>query len=177
MPDVILRPTTTADLDFVLAAESDPENRRFVLQWPREQHIAAIDSSAFAHRIVEDARSGQSVGYMILMGLNGPHRSIEFRRLIITAKGCGYGRGAVRAIKRLAFEDLAAHRVWLDVKDFNHRARRLYESEGFQAEGLLRECYLGEAGFESVYVMSILQSEYRTAHTNAEKDLRQPPLL
>jgi diamine N-acetyltransferase len=161
--DVILRSTTTSDLDFVLAAESDAENRAFVLTWTRDQHATAIGSPGFAHRIVADASSGQSVGYVILLGLDGLHRAIEFRRLVITAKGCGYGRAAVRAIKRLAFEELGAHRLWLDVKEFNQRARRLYESEGFVVEGLLRECYLGSGGFESVYVMSILESEYRKA--------------
>jgi diamine N-acetyltransferase len=106
--------------------------------------------------------SGEAVGYVILQGLDGIHRAIEFRRLVVTAKGCGYGRAAVRMIKTFAFEGLAAHRLWLDVKEFNHRARRLYESEGFTVEGMLRECYLGENGFESAYVMSILEAEYRT---------------
>ena len=163
---VVLRPTTSDDLHFILAAESDPDNRRFVAQWPREQHAAAISSPAFAHRIVEDTSGKRAVGYAILLGLDGPHRSIEFRRLVVTEKGCGYGRAAVRAIKRMAFEGQAAHRLWLDVKEFNHRARSLYESEGFQVEGLLRECYLGENGFESLYIMSLLESEYRARRSS-----------
>jgi RimJ/RimL family protein N-acetyltransferase len=159
--NVLLRPTTTADLDFVLAAESAAENREFILPWPRDQHLAAINSTASAHRIVEDETSGQPVGYLILLGLGGIHRSIEFRRVVVTAKGCGYGRAAVRMVKTFAFAELAAHRLWLDVKEFNHRARRLYESEGFTVEGLLRECCLGQTGFESLYVMSILESQFR----------------
>jgi diamine N-acetyltransferase len=161
--EVVLRPTTLTDLDFVLAAESAPDNCPFVLQWPREQHLAAINSPGVAHRILEDKVTGQAVGYFILMGLGEPHRSIEFRRLVVTQKGCGYGRAAVRAIKRLAFEELNAYRLWLDVKEFNARARQLYESEGFTTEGLLRECYLGAGGFESVFIMAILESEYRKA--------------
>lgn len=162
MPDVVLRPTTIADLDFVLAAEAAPDNRRFVLQWSREQHVTAIGSPNIAHRILEDPLKRQAVGYVILLGLEEPHRSIEFRRLVVTEKGRGYGRAAVRAIKRFAFEEFGAHRLWLDVKEFNHRAKQLYASEGFTTEGLLRECYVGEGGFESVYVMSMLESEYRS---------------
>jgi len=163
VPDVTLRPTTLADLDFVLAAESAPENRRFVLQWTREEHAAVIRGPECAHRSVEDSATGQAVGYAILLGLGSPHRAVEFRRLVITDKGRGYGRAAVRAVKRLAFEELGAHRLWLDVMEQNQRARRLYESEGFTAEGLLRECYLGQSGYESVYVMSVLESEHRGA--------------
>jgi diamine N-acetyltransferase len=166
---VILRPTTIADLEFVMVAESAEENRPFVLQWPREQHIAAINSFESAHRIIEDAESRAAVGYAILLGLGGVHRSIEFRRLVVTAKGRGYGRAAVNMIKKFAFEEQAAHRLWLDVKEGNQCARRLYESEGFTLEGLLRECFRGESGWESVYVMSILESEYRGAGTQGEQ--------
>src|SRR5688572_1449830 len=101
--NIILRPTTLADLGFVLAAEASEENRRFILQWPREQHAAAIDSPTFAHRIVEDAATREIVGYAILLGLGGSHRSIEFRRIVIAMKGLGYGRAAICAIKEFAF--------------------------------------------------------------------------
>ena len=33
--DLLLRRTREADLDFVLAAENDPENVPYVSQWPR----------------------------------------------------------------------------------------------------------------------------------------------
>jgi diamine N-acetyltransferase len=158
--NVLLRPTTPADLGFVLEAESAAENRPFVLQWSREQHLAALSSPACAHRIVQDALSGEIVGYVILFGLDDTNRRIEFRRVVVTAKGRGYGRAAVNMVKKFAFEELAAHRLWLDVKEFNQRARRLYECEGFTREGMLRECIRGDSGWESAYVMSILESEY-----------------
>lgn len=64
-------------------------------------------------------------------------------------------------IKKLAFEELNAHRLWLDVKDFNERARKLYESENFTTEGIWREAVKAENGRrESIVFMSILRSEY-----------------
>jgi RimJ/RimL family protein N-acetyltransferase len=66
----------------------------------------------------------------------------------------------LRLIKNLAFEQLHAHRLWLDVKDFNYIARRLYEKEGFIVEGILRECIKVGDRFESLVLMSTLQSEY-----------------
>ena len=44
----------------------------------------------------------------------------------------------MRAIKRHAFDSLSAHRLWLDVKEDNARARAVYEKEGFRYEGTLR---------------------------------------
>jgi diamine N-acetyltransferase len=98
-----------------------------------------------------------------LADLQGEHRSIEFMRIVVTEKGQGYGRAAVRAIKRHAFETLSAHRLWLDVKEQNTRARAVYAKEGFRYEGTLRECRQGPDGFESLVVMSVLEHKYRHA--------------
>ncbi len=51
-------------------------------------------------------------------------------------------------------------RLWLDVRYKNQKAQRLYKSEGFVEEGILRECILYHGSYESLIVMSILKSEY-----------------
>jgi RimJ/RimL family protein N-acetyltransferase len=108
--------------------------------------------------------AGRAVGFVLLAGLASPRRSVEFRRLVISEKGAGYGRAAVRAVARLAFGELKAHRLWLDVKAQNRRARRLYESERFMTEGVLRECLArADGGYDSLVVMSLLASEYARA--------------
>ena len=155
-----LRPTTSADLDFVVAAETDPNNRPFIVPWPRERHAASLDDPDLAHQMLVDDSLGP-VGFIILGGLHDAHEVIEFRRIVITWKRRGFGRTAVRLVKRFAFAERRAHRLWLDVKEQNHRARALYESEGFIVEGMLRECFKSEQGFESLVIMSMLASEYR----------------
>ena len=161
--DIELRRTTAYDLPYVLAAEGDEENRRFVVVWPEEKHRAALDDPDIAHLLIASKPHGQPVGFVILAGLQGEHRSIEFMRIVVTEKGKGYGRAAVRAIQRYAFETLSAHRLWLDVKEHNTRARAVYDKEGFRYEGTLRECRKGPDGFESLVVMSVLEHEYRHA--------------
>jgi diamine N-acetyltransferase len=160
MATIRLRPTTDADLDFVVKAESDPDTRPFILPWPRHRHALALADPDIAHRIAED-EAQSSVGFVILGGLTNAHASIEFRRIVVVRKGKGYGRAIVRAVRELAFDELQAHRLWLDVKAHNARARALYKSEGFSEEGLLRECIRGPAGFESLVVMSLLHHELR----------------
>ena len=61
----------------------------------------------------------------------------------------------------MAFRDLGAHRFWLDVKARNLRAQRLYLSEGFVEEGRLRESVRTDEGYDSLVVMSMLESEQR----------------
>ena len=46
------------------------------------------------------------------------------------------------------------------MKEHNDRARALHESEGFVAEGVLRECLKGSRRYESLVVMTMLASEY-----------------
>ena len=160
MSTLKLRPTEESDLDYVLAAESGPDNRAFVGQWTRQQHLVALNQPDTAHLILED-QAGQPVGYVILADLDSPDDSVQFRRIVITAKGQGFGRQALKLIKSLAFGQYGAHRLWLDVKDHNERARHLYETEGFVVEGVLREALKTSDGYESLVLMSVLSHEYR----------------
>jgi RimJ/RimL family protein N-acetyltransferase len=155
--DVSARPSSPDDLAFVLAAERAPDNAPFVLQWPRERHVAAMDDPSCAHWIVE--QGGRAAGYVILMDLFSAHGSVQFRRLVVLEKGRGIGRAAVRLVKAAAFERFGAHRLWLDVMEHNQRAQALYESEGFVREGTLRECVRVGGRFVSLHVMSILNRE------------------
>lgn len=153
-----LRVSRPHDLDYVLEAEQHPENRDFVSQWTKEQHRDAQEDTDTVHLIVE-ADNGVC-GYAIIAGLEDPARSIELKRLVITDKGQGFGREVLHLVKRCAFNRWNAHRLWLDVRSNNDRARHLYESEGFRTEGTLRDSILVGGEFASVTILSILESEY-----------------
>jgi RimJ/RimL family protein N-acetyltransferase len=158
MGAILLRDTTEADLDFVIQAEA--QNQRFVTLQSREEHLAATNSETIAHLIIERKSDATPVGYAIIAGLGEISSTIELRRIVVTASGQGFGREALRMIKELVFEQLDAHRLWLDVKEHNSRARELYESEGFIVEGRLRDCIKNENGYESLLLMSMLKPEY-----------------
>ncbi len=156
-----LRTTSTADLDYVVRAEHSEENRNYIIPWSLERHIGALSNPDLAHLIAE---TDKPVGYVILAGLLDPNQSIEFRRIVITDKGQGYGKLTIEKVKELAFETYHAHRLWLDVMDWNARAQHVYEASGFNREGVLRECVKREDGhYESLVIMSILQHEYQDA--------------
>jgi diamine N-acetyltransferase len=156
---ILLRPTEVDDLQYVVAAEQHDDNRAFVVTWSYDQHRGALFGTDLAHLIVED-EADKPVGFIILAGLESPHQNIEFRRIVITEKGKGYGQEAIQQVQRFAFTRLSAHRLWLDVKESNHRARYIYEKLGFREEGILRECLKNGEQFESLVVMSILSHEY-----------------
>lgn len=157
---VRLRPTMSSDLEFVLSLEQDPANLPFITPWERTQHEAAIRFPDFRHFIVEGGPGLEAVGFVILIGCKSPHQSLELKRMVVRSKGEGYGRAALRMAKKVAFDDLGAHRLWLDVKAHNARAKALYDSEGFLVEGVLREAVRVAGGFDSLVVMSMLQPEF-----------------
>jgi RimJ/RimL family protein N-acetyltransferase len=157
---VRLRPTMQSDLEFVLSIERDPVNLPFITPWERTQHEAAIRFPDFRHFIVEGGEDLASVGFLILIGCKSQHQSLELKRMVVQAKGSGFGRAALRVAKKVAFDDLGAHRFWLDVKTHNTRAKALYDSEGFVVEGTLRESVRTDNGFQSLIVMSMLQAEF-----------------
>ena len=98
-----LRKTQKEDVDFVLTAENQEENRPYVNQWPKEQHMEALENSDIFHGILEDTLTGERVGYTIIAGLQGRHHSIELMRLVVGPKGKGYGRAFFKAGQEVGF--------------------------------------------------------------------------
>jgi RimJ/RimL family protein N-acetyltransferase len=157
---VRLRPTMQSDLDYVLSLERDPENLPYITPWEKIQHEAAIRFPDFRHFIIETGPGLERGGFLILIGCRNQHQSIELKRMVVQTKHQGFGRAALREAKKIAFDDLGAHRFWLDIKKRNTRAQALYAGEGFVFEGELREAVKVSDGFDSLVVMSMLQGEY-----------------
>jgi RimJ/RimL family protein N-acetyltransferase len=111
------------------------------------------------HLTIQD-KAGELAGYVILTGLQDPNLTVCVKRIVIQAKGQGYGKMTLALLSSWVFTHTDTHRLWLDVKDHNARAQHVYEAAGFTLEGTLRECIRTEAGFESLQVMSILRQDY-----------------
>ncbi|MEF2967186.1 GNAT family protein [Paenibacillus sp. M1] len=159
-----IRPTLTdTELDYVLELEHHEENRRFIGNWTRRQHEEFSEDEDHLHLIIESKESGRPEGYMLIKGVCLNQGCIELTRLVVDSKGRGYGREAIQLVKDWAFSIAGAHRLQLDVRSINSRAKALYESEGFNQEGILRDCFKEEGGegYTSLYLMSILEEEYR----------------
>jgi diamine N-acetyltransferase len=164
---MLLRPATLADIAAIAALERLPESTRYVGQWSEERHRANL-ASTDARYLVSDAESngaGESsapklCAFAILRGLAETSRAIELKRLVVHPPSQGLGRQILAELLRIAFEELDAHRFFLDVFDDNARARHLYQSLGFVEEGLLREAALRDGQFCSLRLMSLLDREY-----------------
>ena len=142
-----LRRTTPADLDFVLALEHHPDQKPFIGQWTREQHLETMARPDREHWIIERAEDAAPQGYVIVYDVRDAGYGIYIKRIAITEKSKGIGREALREFLAHAFGDCHAASVWLAVRRHNARAQRAYEAVGFVERPLSPdEC----AGFRTI---------------------------
>jgi diamine N-acetyltransferase len=156
---MLLRPALDSDVPRIVALERQAAARRFVGQWSEERHLATL-TGGDARYFVSDAESGDLQAYVILRGLLEDSGSMELKRIVVADPGKGVGRQILEELIHMAFEELKAHRLFLDVYEDNSRARHLYESLGFCYEGIMRETAFREGEFFSLHLMSMLDREY-----------------
>ena len=156
-----LTDTDPDDLDLICQIENEQENLNFIIPYHRTRHQQVIDSPDEEHLSVWNKGNRELVGFLILAGLGNSNLSLEFRRMVIQNKGKGYGRQCLQMIKEYCFNTLRFHRLWLDVFEDNNKAIGLYQSEGFQIEGRLRELIKQGSGYRTLLILSMLDSEFR----------------
>lgn len=161
---IIFCNTQSQDLDEIIEMEleRDEQNRIYVYSWSKDKHIEVINSEKWMHMTIRNRVSNEIIGFVLLDGLGSEHETIELTRIVIKDKGKGYGRESLRLVKDLCFKKLGCHRLWLDAFTYNTWAISLYESEGFQREGILRDCKKFDNTYYSMLVMSILSNKYST---------------
>lgn len=154
-----LRDAIPDDLPFLLETERRFAEFGFVHSDDVCTHVEQMDDPDYAYYIVEDRE--KPAGYVIVRGLTSSNCSLELKRIVIAEPGHGLGSQVLRAIAAKAFTEFRAHRLWLDVFEDNHRARRVYRSVGFVEEGTRRECMKNGERIRSLVVMSLLNDGHR----------------
>ena len=156
-----LRRAELTDVDYICALQEAKDNRDFIVPFSRMDHETIITQGTTSMDIiVAERESEERVGYLHVTGLLLESKEQEWTHVIIGKKGLGYGHEAMKLLKAWAFEDMGAHRAWLDCKDNNARALHLYESEGMVREALIRETILHRGVYENLVVLGILGREY-----------------
>jgi RimJ/RimL family protein N-acetyltransferase len=164
---MLLRTAVTDDIPAIVALEQTHFARQFVGQWSKERHRATLTGGDAKYVICETV-AGQPQAYAILRGLAGDGRAVELKRIVVAVPGQGLGRKILTEIVRMAFEDLRAHRLFLDVFEDNARARHLYESLGFVYEGIMRHAAQRDGAWCNLCLMSMLENEYSAALPTTE---------
>ncbi len=161
-----LRRALPQDLPYILQLEQKFRNLGLLGGDEIDTHERQMSDPDCAYWIVETEDG--AAGFVILRGLQSKNKCVELKRIAIAEPGRGLGRRVLSEIIKMAFSELDAHRLWLDVFEHNVRARHVYRSMGFVEEGTLRECVKWQELYRSLVVMSILAEEYSTRRAPAQ---------
>jgi diamine N-acetyltransferase len=105
-------------------------------------------------------------GFAILRGATDIMGNLTLKRIAVASPGEGFGKAMLREIIDWVFENTSTHRFWLDHIITNDRAAHVYESCGFQREGVMRQAYaLPDGARVDLALMSILRPEWEAAQS------------
>ena len=160
-PQYTDRLVTARDAAFVVALHVAPHARTYVLPPTEDVVREKIDQPDNERRIVLD-EDDTPVGFWALRA-HGDGWLVELTRLIALAPRRGVGSWAMRRMLSRAFDDLGAHRTYLEVAAGNTGARALVDRFGFALEGTFRDGYRAADGtFHDLCAYGLLAPEYRS---------------
>jgi len=105
------------------------------------------------------------IGTIGLDNIDFLNQSTEIGNILIGEQeyfGKGYGREAVTLLLNFCYWSLNMNRVYLEVIKENTKAVQLYEQCGFLVDGILRDAYYNNGGFQDILMMSLLRREYKS---------------
>ena len=158
-----LRRGDADDLAYVMRTERLPGYDRLVGQWTLDEHREALARADVVYFVAEHA-NGETVGFAICEGLGDRHNGIKLKRIAVSTPGAGVGRIILESVIDWAFNCAGAPRFWLDVFDYNERARSLYRRAGLREDGMFRSAYeLPDGHRANRVILSLLAGEWRSA--------------
>lgn len=158
-----------SEIDTIIGFEKHKDNRNFIWIGTYEEHKAEIEDQNHLLLVFKRKGDQEIVGYALIR-MDFKSEIFELRRIVISEKGNGYGREAMEALLKYAFEERNMNRFWLDVYPDNTIGIKLYESFGMHRDGVLRQNYKAERGYLDQIIYSMLKSEY---FQHAENKLQQ----
>jgi RimJ/RimL family protein N-acetyltransferase len=124
-----LERATTLDVPALIALERAADTKPYIIPYSDHEHERNMADPALVYlRIVED---GLTAGFFIL-ALDGDGTSVEFRRIVVSAKDRGLGQLAIARMEGFCRTQLGRSRIWLDVFEHNARGRHIYEKLGYK---------------------------------------------
>ncbi|MFV0517106.1 MAG: GNAT family N-acetyltransferase [Aminipila sp.] len=151
---------TEYDIDMIIELESHKDNRDYLWIGSREEHLNEILDPKHLLLVFKKLHGGMIIGYALIR-IDYKSEIFELRRIAISEKSKGYGKEAMEALLKYAFEQMNINRFWLDVYPDNFIGIKLYEGLGMHCDGTLRQNYKSERGYLDQIIYSMLKEEYK----------------
>ena len=152
---IMIRAATSEDVPAMLALERDSP---LAAHWPQSMYLQIFDKNGPARiALIVSAESNDSReinGFVVARLVGGGECELE--NIVVAHKHQKRGIGAhlIRALARAA-RDQNASRIFLEVRESNAAARRLYEKCGFALTGRRPSYYAAPREDAILYALSL----------------------
>ncbi len=180
---VVVRRADEADLGFIMATERLAGYDRFIGRSCEARHRvrmadrrcahfiawvpngSIVDGPIVAGTIVDETGANRTgaesrVGFAILRDWDAADGVTLLMRIAMAQPGLGHGTAFLRALIDRVFTTTRCHRFWLGQFPDNARARHVYESVGFIAEGIARGSVFLNGRHHDELILAILRSDW-----------------
>lgn len=166
---VYLRPLDEEDIDFCVESLNSPAVTRFLgiagplnrireREWIQKLYQQPGDLALG----ICDQETELLIGVTGLHGKDFRDHHAEFGIFVAEPYwDQGLGSEAMGIMVDYGFCEMNLHRIYLRVIDFNERAIRVYEKQGFRLEGKLREHVYRAGEYHDMLFMGLLRSEWK----------------
>jgi len=167
-----LRWVTQADCNDLFAVFGNPEVMKYwsSCAWTdrgqAQAYVASIQKNFAAQTVLQwgICRREQStiIGTCSLFEIDLSQKRCEVGIILGQAAwGQGFGAEALEAVLQFAFEQLELLRLEADIDPNNPRSLALFEKQGFQREGLLRERWRVHGEVQDSVFLGLLKREWK----------------
>lgn len=168
--NLLIRQAKFQDYEYFAKWELDPEVTAF-LSFDDDRTYEDVVNEAIRDKsdetkmdlTIEDKKSGQPIGRIIITRIDRHSDSLDVTKLYIGEKemrGKGVGEEVMRLLLAYCFTFMHMERVSLDYYTGNKRAQNLYERLGFKSEGVARNATRKNGRYYDLHLMSMLRSEF-----------------
>jgi RimJ/RimL family protein N-acetyltransferase len=174
---LIIKPHTLANVEKLNAWENDPELLYYNDDQPEDREPDTLEETRhYIERITQPdpkpviiryaihrKEDDHLIGYGVIAFVDLYHRRCQLGITIGEKAEWGkrYAKEALTAVINYCFQTLDLNRVGVEVYSFNERSRRLFESLGFQQEGVIRQAVWKKGAFADEVVYGLLRQEWQ----------------
>lgn len=112
---------------------------------------------------IRDLESSELLGCCGFVYINWVHRHADLSLYIgwndAYIDDAGYAEESCRLLFDYGFNELGLNKIWTEIYQFDEPKKRLYDSFGFQQDGLLRENYFYDGQFWDSRILSLLKRD------------------
>jgi diamine N-acetyltransferase len=167
-----LRAVEPEDLGLLYKWENNPQlwavgnTRNPYSHYVLKQYIENSDKDIYETRqlrlMMVSIESGETVGTVDLFDFDLHHSRIALGLFVDTEfQGRGFAKSALNLIEEYVFDFLKIHQLYCHISEKNTASRLMFEKEGYESNGNLKNWIKSPDGFENIIVFQRFNKNFQ----------------